>query len=100
MRRLAALAIAIAIAVAVTAPSGVTAATAAGATLPLGRYKGTTGDGHVIEFTVARRRRPSALRPRKITHFHVVYDIAGCWSGPIRQASFTTVTRRGRFARD
>ena len=98
--------------------SAITAATAAtlllaatpaalGAAGPLpqtGRYNGTTSDGHVIEFTVER----SAKRgfPRKITHFHVVYDIAGCRSGPVRQPFFASVafgkaaSKRGTFARD
>jgi hypothetical protein len=71
--------------------------------LPLGRYHGATSDGHVIEFTVERSPRPTF--PRKITHFHVVYDIAGCRSGPIRQPFFAkvyygkTASRRGSFSR-
>ena len=74
---------------------------AAGAIPATGRYAGTTGDGHVIEFTVERSAKPGFAR--KITHFHVVYDIAGCRSGPVRQAFFASVrtrgTDRGRFAR-
>jgi hypothetical protein len=66
-----------------------------------GRYRGTTGDGHVIEFTVERSAKAGFAR--KITHFHVVYDIAGCRSGPVRQGFFASVrTRgagRGRFSR-
>lgn len=39
-------------------------------------------------------------------HFYLVYDIAGCRSGPIRQPFFASVyygktaSRRGRFSRD
>jgi hypothetical protein len=80
----------------VAAPAG-----AAGAIPATGRYAGTTGDGHVIEFTVERSAKPGFAR--KITHFHVVYDIAGCRSGPVRQALLASVrTRgadRGRFTR-
>ena len=75
---------------------------AAGAIPATGRYAGTTGDGHVIEFTVERSAKPGFAR--KITHFHVVYDIAGCRSGPVRQAFFASVRtagpNRGRFARN
>jgi hypothetical protein len=78
------------------APAG-----AAGAIPATGRYRGTTGDGHLIEFTVERSAKPGFAR--KLTHFHVVYDIAGCGSGPVRQAFFASVrTRgadRGRFSR-
>jgi hypothetical protein len=78
--------------------------TGAAAPLPLGRYTGTTSDGHVFQFTVARSAKPTS--PRKITHFWVVYDIAGCRSGPIRQPFFASVyygktkSRRGTFSRD
>jgi hypothetical protein len=79
------------------------AATDAAPTLPLGRYTGQTGDGHVFQFTVQRSAK--ANHPRKITHFYLVYDIANCRSGPIRQPFFTSVyygataTKRGTFAR-
>jgi hypothetical protein len=79
------------------------AVTGAGAPLPLGRYTGTTGDGHVFQFTVERSAKP--LSPRKITHFYLVYDIAGCRSGPVRQPFFASVyygkttSRRGSFSR-
>ncbi|MEA2381588.1 MAG: hypothetical protein QOH72_1559 [Solirubrobacteraceae bacterium] len=82
------------------APAGVGIA---GSTPATGRYRGTTGDGHVIEFTVARSAKPGFAR--KITHFHVVYDIAGCRSGPVRQAFFASVrtggsaSSRGSFSR-
>ena len=75
----------------------------AGSIPATGRYRGTTGDGHVIEFTVARSAKPGFAR--KITHFHVVYDIAGCRSGPVRQAFFASVrtggaaSTRGSFSR-
>jgi hypothetical protein len=78
------------------------AAGAAGSVPSTGRYRGTTGDGHVIEFTVARSAKPGFAR--KITHFHVVYDIAGCRSGPVFQPFFASVRtagpNRGRFARN
>jgi hypothetical protein len=75
------------------------AALPATAALPgTGRFKGTTSDGHVIEFTVERSAK--AGFPRKITHFHVVYDIAGCRSGPVRQVFFASVSAGGSFARD
>jgi hypothetical protein len=80
------------------------AVTGAAAPLPLGRYTGTTGDGHVFQFTVERSAKP--LSPRKITHFWLVYDIAGCRSGPIRQPFFASVyygktaSRRGSFSRE
>jgi hypothetical protein len=76
---------------------------AVGAVPSTGRYRGATGDGHLIEFTVERSRKPGFAR--KITHFHVVYDIAGCRSGPVRQVFFASVrtggppSARGRFAR-
>ena len=75
----------------------------AGSIPATGRYRGTTGDGHVIEFTVARSAKPGFAR--KITHFHVVYDIAGCRSGPVRQVFFASVrtggssSSRGTFSR-
>src|SRR4051794_36387900 len=75
----------------------------AGSIPATGRYRGTTGDGHVIEFTVARSAKPGFAR--KVTHFHVVYDIAGCRSGPVRQTFFASVrtggsaASRGRFSR-
>jgi hypothetical protein len=76
----------------------------AGAAVPTpGRYSGATGDGHLIEFTVERSAKPRFAR--KITHFHVVYDIAGCRSGPVRQVFFASVrtsgspSERGRFSR-
>jgi hypothetical protein len=68
-----------------------------------GRYKGTTGDGHVFQFTVARSAKPGFAR--KITHFWLVYDIANCRSGPVRQPFFTSVrttgpvSGRGKFSR-
>jgi len=80
------------------------APTSAGTALPLGRYTGQTSDGHVFQFTVVRNKNPAY--PRRITHFYLVYDIAGCRSGPIRQPSFASVyygntaNRRGTFARD
>lgn len=79
-------------------------ALSAGAPLPLGRYGGTTSDGHVIQFMVERSAKPGF--PRKITHFYVVYDIAGCRSGPVRQPFFASIdygkvaSRRGKFSRD
>ena len=81
------------------APAG-----AAGSVPSTGRNRGTTADGHVIEFTVERSAKPGF--PRKLTHFHVVYDIAGCRSGPVRQPFFASVafgktpSKRGTFARD
>jgi hypothetical protein len=75
----------------------------AGSIPATGGYRGTTGDGHVIEFTVARSAKSGFAR--KITHFHVVYDIAGCRSGPVRQAFFASVrtggpsASRGTFSR-
>ena len=79
------------------------AATDAAAPLPLGRYTGQTSDGHVLQFTVERSAK--ADHPRKITHFYVVYDIANCRSGPIRQPFFAGVlygadaAKRGTFSR-
>jgi hypothetical protein len=79
------------------------AAIGAGPTLPLGRYTGQTGDGHVFQFSVERSRKPGS--PRKITHFWMVYDIAGCRSGPVRQPFFASVhygaapSKRGTFSR-
>jgi hypothetical protein len=61
-----------------------------------GRYKGMTGDGHVFEFTVAPSAKPGFAR--KITHFWLVYDIAGCRSGPVRQPFFTSVRTTGPAA--
>ena len=75
----------------------------AGSIPATGRYRGTTGDGHVIEFTVAGSAKPGFAR--KITHFHVVYDIADCRSGPVRQPFFASVrtggsaSSRGTFSR-
>ena len=94
------------LALSVVAICGAAAPVAGGAaaSLPLGRYAGETGDGHVFELTVERSRRPH--HPRKVTHFWLVYDIAGCRSGPIRQPFFASVyygpvaSRRGMFARD
>ena len=81
------------------APAG-----AAAASIPSpGRYRGTTGDGHVFQFTVERSAQPRVAR--KITHFYLVYDIANCRSGPVRQPFFTSVrttgpvTGRGKFSR-
>jgi hypothetical protein len=78
-----------------------TPAGAAGSIPATGRYRGATGDGHVIEFTVARSVKRGFAR--KITHFHLVYDIAGCRSGPVRQVFFASVrtrgANRGRFSR-
>ena len=72
------------------APAG-----AAAASIPSpGRYRGTT---------VERSAKPGFAR--KITHFYLVYDIANCRSGPVRQPFFTSVrttgpvTGRGRFSR-
>jgi hypothetical protein len=80
------------------------AAQAGAAAVPsTGRFRGTTGDGHVIEFTVERSAKAGFAR--KITRFHVVYDIAGCRSGPVRQPFFASVrtggptARRGMFSR-
>jgi hypothetical protein len=93
-----ALAVVAAAALALMAP-----ATVAGAVPSTGRYRGATGDGHLIEFTVERSAKPGFAR--KITHFHVVYDIAGCRSGPVRQVFFASVrtsgsaSSRGRFSR-
>jgi hypothetical protein len=75
----------------------------AGPALPQGRYTGQTGDGHVFQFTVERSRKPGF--PRKITHFWMVYDIAGCRSGPVRQPFLASVhygaapSKRGTFSR-
>jgi hypothetical protein len=63
---------------------------AAAASLPqVGRYKGQTGDGHVFQFSVERSHKAGS--PRKITHLWLVYDIADCRSGPIRQPFFASV---------
>jgi hypothetical protein len=68
-----------------------------------GRFTGTTGDGHVFQFTVERSARPGFAR--KITHLWLVYDIANCRSGPVRQPFLTSVrttgpvSARGRFSR-
>ena len=70
---------------------------AAGSIPSPGRYTGATGDGHVFEFTVERSRK--AASHRKVTHFYLVYDIAGCRSGPIRSVFFSLVSRSGRFSR-
>ena len=51
---------------------------AASPKLPLGRYIGQTSDGHVFQFTVVRNANPTY--PRRITHFYLVYDLAGCRS--------------------
>jgi hypothetical protein len=72
-------------AVLVLAPSAASAAS-----LPkIGRYKGQTGDGHVFQFNVERSHKANS--PRKITHIWLVYDIADCRSGPVRQPFFASV---------
>lgn len=94
------------LAAALVVPAALPAAVgAAGGSLPRpGRYTGQTGDGHVFQFTVEPSRKPG--HPRKITHFYLVYDIAGCRSGPVRQRFFASVpsgppaSRRGTFSRD
>ena len=79
------------------------ASAAGAASLPqIGRYKGQTGDGHVFQFSVERSHRANSAR--KITHIWLVYDIAGCRSGPIRQPFFASVFQtaaapHGAFAR-
>jgi hypothetical protein len=81
----------------------VTPAAGVAASLPqIGRYKGQTGDGHVFQFNVERSQKPNS--PRKITHIWLVYDIANCRSGPIRQPFFASVFKtpaspHGAFAR-
>ena len=74
----------------------VLAPSAAGvASLPqVGRYKGQTGDGHVFQFSVERSHKANS--PRKITHIWLVYDIADCRSGPIRQPFFASVFKTPR----
>ena len=73
------------------------------ASLPqIGRYKGQTADGHVFQFNVERSHKPNA--PRKITHLWLVYDIADCRSGPVRQPFFASVFKtpaspHGAFSR-
>jgi hypothetical protein len=85
------------------AASAAFAATALAATPPKpGRYEGQTGDGHVFQFTVERSKKANS--PRKITHFWLVYDIANCRSGPVRQSFFASVfstpaSPHGAFAR-
>src|SRR5689334_24691466 len=74
------------------APAG-----AAGSIPQPGRYTGQTGDGHVFQFTVERSQK--AASHRKVTHFYMVYDIAGCRSGPIRQTFFSLVSGSGRVSR-
>ena len=80
-----------------------TSAAAGAASLPqIGRYKGQTGDGHVFQFSVERTHKANA--PRKITHFWLVYDIADCRSGPVRQPFFASVFKtpaspHGAFSR-
>ena len=80
-----------------------TPAAGAAASLPqIGRYKGQTGDGHVFQFNVERSHKANS--PRKITHFWLVYDIADCRSGPVRQPFFASVFKtpaspHGAFAR-
>jgi hypothetical protein len=79
-------------------------AAASAASFPqLGRYKGQTGDGHVFQFTVERSQKANS--PRKITHFWLVYDIANCRSGPVRQPFFASVFKtpaspHGAFSRE
>jgi hypothetical protein len=76
---------------------------AGAASLPqIGRYKGQTGDGHVFQFSVERSHKANS--PRKITHFWLVYDIADCRSGPVRQPFFASVFKtpaspHGAFSR-
>ncbi|HEY7622532.1 MAG TPA: hypothetical protein VH834_22360 [Solirubrobacteraceae bacterium] len=68
----------------------VTPAAGGAASLPqIGRYKGKTGDGHVFQFSVERSQKANSSR--KITHIWLVYDIAGCRSGPVRQPFFASV---------
>ena len=80
-----------------------TPAVGGAASLPqIGRYKGQTGDGHVFQFNVERSQKPNS--PRKITHFWLVYDIADCRSGPVRQPFFASVFKtpaspHGAFSR-
>lgn len=65
-------------------------AAAVAASLPqTGHYEGETGDGHVFQFDVERSHKASSRR--KITHIWLVYDIAGCRSGPVRQPFFASV---------
>jgi hypothetical protein len=77
------------------------AVSSAGGSLPLGRYSGATGDGHVFQLTVARRASQSF--PRKVTHLYLVYDIS-CRSGPVRAVFFSKIyygptrSRRGTFS--
>jgi hypothetical protein len=60
------------------------------ASLPqIGRYKGQTGDGHVFQFSVERSHKANS--PRKITDLWLVYDIADCRSGPVRQPFLASV---------
>ena len=81
----------------------VTPVIASAASFPeIGRYKGQTGDGHVFQFNVERSKKPNS--PRKITHIWLVYDIANCRSGPIRQPFFASVFKtpaspHGAFSR-
>ena len=80
-----------------------TPATGGAASLPqIGRYKGQTGDGHVFQFSVERSQKANS--PRKITHIWLVYDIADCRSGPVRQPFFASVFKtpaspHGAFSR-
>jgi hypothetical protein len=80
-----------------------TPAVGSAASLPqIGRYKGQTGDGHVFQFNVERSHKANS--PRKITHFWLVYDIADCRSGPVRQPFFASVFKtpaspHGAFSR-
>ena len=80
-----------------------TPAAGGAASLPqIGRYKGQTGDGHVFQFNVERSQKPNS--PRKITHIWLVYDIANCRSGPIRQPFFASIFKtpaspHGAFSR-
>jgi hypothetical protein len=82
---------------------GLTPAAGGAASLPqIGRYKGQTGDGHVFQFSVERSQKANA--PRKITHIWLVYDIADCRSGPVRQPFFASVFKtpaspHGAFSR-
>jgi hypothetical protein len=81
---------ALGLALVVSLALGLTSTAVGAASLPqIGRYKGQTGDGHVFQFSVEPSHKAGS--PRKITHIWLVYDIAGCRSGPIRQPFFASV---------
>ncbi|MGZ6671263.1 MAG: hypothetical protein ACXVFM_02815, partial [Solirubrobacteraceae bacterium] len=57
---------------------------------------------HVFQFSVERSQKANS--PRKITHIWLVYDIADCRSGPVRQPFFASVFKtpaspHGAFSR-